>query len=63
MDNEKNCEKAAEKDINWYKAQAEELKAIRKDFYEICGDTANGNDAYFPDLVAAELRKVKKEVI
>lgn len=43
--------------IEWYKAQVKELQDIRKSFYEICGDTANGADAYFPDLVKEELRR------
>jgi len=52
-------EKESPKTIEWYEAQVQELMDIRKAFYRICGDTANGNDAYFPDLVEKELRKLK----
>lgn len=45
-----------EKTIEWYKAQSQELKDIRKAFYKICNDMEEG-DAYFPDLVEKEFRR------
>ena len=52
-------EKENSKTIEWYEAQVKELKDIRKAHYEILGDTANGNDAYFPDLVERVFKELK----
>lgn len=60
LNQENEDETANEPTIEWYKAQVKELLDIRIAFHNICGDTANGADAYFPDLVAKELRKIKK---
>jgi len=57
MDNENS------KSIEWYESQVSELKDIRKIFYEICGDTVNGKDAYFPDLIKKELNKLKAQLL
>lgn len=44
--------------IEWYEAQVQELKDIRKIFWDKFGDMANGNDAYFPDLVKKQIEKL-----
>jgi len=51
------CEQSSEPTIEWYKAQAKELKDIRKSFYKYCGESDDGSDAYFPDLVSKEFRR------
>ena len=53
-------EKESPKTIEWYEAQIKELQDIRKAFYEICGDTTKGEDAYFPNLVEKEFKNAKK---
>ena len=55
----KTFEKESLKTIEWYQSQAKELQDIIKIFYQICGDTATGDVAYFPGLVEKELEKLK----
>ena len=45
--------------IEWYEAQVQELRVIRKMFYDIFGDTADGKDAYFPDLLKKEIERLR----
>ena len=54
---ENNCEKEQPKTIEWYKAQVEELRDIRKAYLELC--ESNNSDAYFPDLIKEKLQELK----
>ena len=59
---EENSETENPKTAAWYEAQVQELLDIRIAFHNICGDTANGADAYFPDLVEKELKNMTEEL-
>ena len=47
------------KTIDRYESKVQELTEIRKVVYDICGDLSQGCDAYFPDLVRKELKRLK----
>lgn len=53
-----NKDKEQPKTIAWYKAQVEELMAIKKAYFVLC--ETDGDDAYFPDLIEDKLKQLKK---
>ena len=55
-------EQESPKTIEYYKAQEQELKDIRKIMFELCKDDyCTGGDGYFPDMIKNKIEKLQSK--